>query len=272
MFRAAYRTLTIENTQMDYVVFGKGETTLLILPGLSDGMQHVGSSPKTLAFYYRKYARQYTVYVCSRKDDLPIGYTTRDMAEDTAFLMASLGITKAHIMGVSMGGMIAQHLASDFPSRVEKLVIAVSTSQSDKLLQYVVSQWMKMVEEGRYHDFIIDTMERTYTNRYLRKFRPFYFMLKKAGKPRSVPHFLRQAEACFHHNVYNHLPAITCPVLIVGGGMDEIVGPQASKRIAEQIKGCQLRIYPVLGHGAFQESKPFSHDVMQFLNPDSSIL
>jgi len=57
---------------------------------------------------------------------------------------------------------------------------------------------------------------------------------------------------------------ITCPVLIVGGGMDEIVGPQASRLIAEQIKGSRFRIYPAVGHGAFQESKLFSHDVMQF--------
>lgn len=57
---------------------------------------------------------------------------------------------------------------------------------------------------------------------------------------------------------------ITCPVVIAGYGMDEIVIPQASNRIAEQTKECLLRIYPAVGNGSFQESKPFSHDTMQF--------
>lgn len=57
---------------------------------------------------------------------------------------------------------------------------------------------------------------------------------------------------------------ITCPVVIAGYGMDEIVDLQASNRIAEQIKECLLRIYPAVGKGSFQESKPFSHDAMQF--------
>lgn len=161
MLNAKSKMFAIGDTKMHYVVFGKGKKTLLIIPGLSDGIQNVSHSAKALAFYYRKYTKKYTVYVCSRKNHLLNGYTTHDMARDIALFMNANDIQNAHIMGVSMGGMVAQHLAIDYPRYVDKLIIAVSSSKPNEVLNKAVTGWINMVKERRYEDFIINTVERT---------------------------------------------------------------------------------------------------------------
>lgn len=265
MFGAKAKTFAIGNTEMSYVVFGKGEKPLFIIPGLGDGLQNVGKSRISLAFFYRKYAETYRVFVCSRKNQLSKGYTTRDMARDIALFMDAHNIKNAHVMGVSMGGMIVQHIAADYPEYVEKLIIAVSSSRPNQKSNEVIGDWISMVEEGRYGDLTVDTMEKTYTDSYLRKYRPFYFLLRRMGKPQSTQNFLVQADACLNHNAFERLETIKCSTLVVGGERDQVLGGEASREIAQKITGSQLIMYSDLGHGAFQGSKQFEKDSTDFL-------
>ena len=70
--------------------------------------------------------KTHTVYLFSRKRSLPETYSIREMAADQAAAMKAMGISDAHVLGVSQGGMIAQYLASDHPELVGKLVLAVT--------------------------------------------------------------------------------------------------------------------------------------------------
>ncbi|MBQ1505551.1 MAG: alpha/beta hydrolase, partial [Erysipelotrichales bacterium] len=77
---------------MSYVSFGAGEKSLILLPGLSDGLTTVKGKALLLAKPYRMYFEKYTVYMFSRRDSMPKGYTICDMAEDQAKAMDLLGI------------------------------------------------------------------------------------------------------------------------------------------------------------------------------------
>lgn len=81
-YKAAEHKVIIKDTAMDYVEFGYGSRPLIILPGLGDGLRTVHGQAVNLAFYYRKIAPYYRVYIFSRKNKLEEGYTTKDMAED----------------------------------------------------------------------------------------------------------------------------------------------------------------------------------------------
>ena len=111
---------------MSYASFGHGPRVLVILPGLSDGLATVRGKALFLAAPYRKFFDNWTVYMFSRKDEMPEGYSIREMAQDQAEVLKLLGLEKVSVMGVSQGGMIAQLLAAEYPELVEKLVIAVS--------------------------------------------------------------------------------------------------------------------------------------------------
>ena len=130
---------------MDYVTFGKGKQPLVIIPGLGDGLQTVKGKAQLFSLSYRLLAKRYKIYVFSRINELRQGYTTRDMAADVAEAMAELNLDVAYVMGFSQGGMIAQWLAVDFPEKVQKLILAVTTAKPSQLARERIEHWQKLV-------------------------------------------------------------------------------------------------------------------------------
>jgi pimeloyl-ACP methyl ester carboxylesterase len=255
----------VGNTDMDYISFGGGEKTLVIIPGLGDGLKTVKGTALVLAMMYKIYAADYKVYIFSRKNQLEEGYSTRDMAADLKVAMDKLGIEKAHVMGISQGGMISQYLAIDYPEIVDKLIIVVSISRQNKTIQDVVSSWIAMAENDDYEGLFIDTIEKTYSESKAKKYRPLYPILSKIGKPKSFDRLIIQARSCLNHNAYEELNKIKSPTLIIGGDSDLVVGQNTSEEMAEKIAHSKLIIYRGLGHGTFEEAKDFNQQVLNFL-------
>lgn len=261
-------SVKIGDTEMDYISFGRGQKKLVMIPGLGDALKTVKGSSVAFAIAYREYAKDYKVYVFSRKNKIKEGYSTRDMAKDQAEAMKILGISAASIMGVSQGGMIAQYIAIDYPELVERLVLAVTVSRQNKTVQCVISNWIAMADSNDYKSIVIDTAEKSYSANYIKKYRLLYPILSRVGKPKDFSRFIIQANACIHHNAYNELNRIKCPTLVIGGDSDKVVGENSSQEIAERITDSKLFIYSGLGHGTYEEAKDFSSRVLEFLNSD----
>ena len=263
---AKNRSVRIGDTDMDYVSFGKGKNILIMLPGLADGLKTVKGMALTLALTYKAYARDYSVFVFSRKNNIPENYSTRDMAEDQAKAMKILGIADANVIGVSQGGMIAQYLAIDHPELVRKLVLAVTLAKPNEVIQSVAGNWISMAEQGDYKSLMIDTAEKSYSDKYLKKYRYLYPLWGYIGKPKDFTRFLIQAKSCIHHDAYAELDKISCAALILGGARDQIVGEAASVELADKIEKSELFIYNDLGHAAYEEAKDFNKRVLSFLD------
>ncbi|WP_278886467.1 alpha/beta fold hydrolase [Ruthenibacterium lactatiformans] len=137
-YNARNCNIKIGDTDMDYISFGNGNKSLVIIPGLGDALKTVKGSAVTFALMYKLFAKDYKVYVFSRKNKLKQDCSTRDMATDLADVMNQLNITKAFVLGVSQGGMIAQYLAIDYPELVEKLVLAVTLCQPNETSKSVI--------------------------------------------------------------------------------------------------------------------------------------
>ncbi len=255
----------IGNTDMDYVSFGRGKKTLVIIPGLSDGLKTVKGLAITLAIMYKAYAKDYKVFVFSRKNQMEEGYSTKDMAMDLKMAMDKLNIENAHVMGISQGGMISQCLAIDYPEKVDKLIIGVSISRQNKTIQDAVSNWIALAVNNDYKGLVIDKIEKTYSENKAKTYRPFYTILSKIGKPKSFTRFIVQARACLNHNAYEELNKIKSPTLIIGGDSDLVVGKNTSEEMAEKIAHSKLITYKGLGHGAFEEAKDFNQQILNFL-------
>lgn len=137
------KTLYFNDKSMDYVTFGKGKQPLVIIPGLGDGLQTVKGKAQLFSLSYRLLAKRYKIYVFSRINELRQGYTTRDMAADVAEAMEALNLDTAYVIGISQGGMIAQWLAVDFPERVQRLILAVTTAKPSQLARERIEHWQK---------------------------------------------------------------------------------------------------------------------------------
>lgn len=263
-YNAKNGTIAIDNTNMDYIVFGNGKKNLLMIPGLGDGLKTAKGMAIPFALMYRRLAKDYRVYVFSRRNDLPQGFTTRDMAKDVAFALQKLGVNKLSVVGVSQGGMIAQYLALDFPDMIEKLVLTVTLSRQNDTVQKVISNWMDMARSNDYKSLMIDTAEKSYSENYLKKSRWMYSFMGNIGRPQSFKRFLIMAQACLTHDAYDELKNITCPTLVLGGKQDQIVTGEASVEISNQIPNSELYMYDDYGHGVYEETKDFLDRVMSY--------
>ena len=265
LFSACNGTVSMESAAMDYIRFGTGSRTLILLPGLGDGLRTVRGTALPMALMYRLFARDFTLWCFSRKHPLPEGCTTRDMARDLKEAMDRLGIEKADLCGVSMGGMIAQHFAADFPDRVNRLVLAVTCPRPNPILEESIAEWVSLARQGDAAGFMESNVCRMYSDAYYQKNKWLTPIVGALTKPKSYDRFFIQARACLTHDAFGRLGQISAPTLVIGGEQDKALGVQASCDLAEAIPNARLKIYPQWGHGVYEEAPDFNQTVLQFL-------
>ena len=265
LFDAKNGKLRISGGEMDYIRFGRGEKALVMLPGLGDGLRTVRGTAVPMAAMYREFGKSFMVYMFSRKSPLPRGYTTRDMARDQAAAMEALGIERAHVFGVSMGGMIAQWLAIDFPEKVDRLVLAVTAAEPNAILTESVGEWTDLARAGDTAAFMRSNLLRQYSEGYCQKNLWLAPVIGRLTKPKSYDRFYIQAQAVLSHNTAALLHRTRAKTLVIGGGQDRALGCEASRQIAAAIGGAALKIYPQWGHAVYEEEKTFNRTVLEFL-------
>ena len=258
--------LTAGDKQMDYITFGRGSRYLVMIQGLNtNGIRGAGAG---LAWMYRAFAKEFTVYFFDRPVELPENITVRELAQDVALAMDAVGIRRAHVLGVSQGGMIAQYLAIDRPDLVDRLILAVTASRSLDSVTQAVETWIRLTEQGRIRALVEDMAERLYSADLQRKYRPFLPLLTLLQKPKDPRRFITLAGACLTCSSYEELEKITCPVFVIGAQEDRIVGSEASREIAEKL-GCRLHLYEHMAHALWEEAGDFNKLVLDFLHSPS---
>ena len=263
LYKREENSIKIKGTTMDYIVFGHGTKPLVMIPGLS--FNRVKGTSLLLAFLYRIYARDFRVYMFDRIEEVQEGYSVEDIAHDMAFAMKHLGITGAHILGVSQGGMIAQCLAMDYPELVDKMVLAVTLARPNDTLEFCIDSWIDMVTNDRMEEFTKDMLIKMYSGKYMKKYSFMVPLVVKLYKPKGIERFVRLAKAALDYSRYDELDKITCPVFVIGAKEDLIVTGEASVELAESLK-CDIFMYEGMGHGVTQEmEKDFNKRVYQFL-------
>ena len=254
-----------EHDDMYYVSFGTGSKNLVLIPGLGDGFSTVNKNGFVLSRYYRKFGKDFRIFVLSRKNQLDELYSTREMASDYIKAMDVLNIDKASVYGVSQGGMIAQYLAIDYPERIEKLVLAITVARPNETTENVIGSWIAMAKAKRFSDLVVDTMKKTYTPKHFKKYRLVMPLIRMIVKPKFKNRFIVQANACLTHNAFDELNKIQSKTFIIGGDTDNVVGRNSSQEMATEITNNILKIYHGQGHGAYEEIKTFNDEVMNFL-------
>lgn len=267
-YHAKNRTLKISDTTMDYAVFGTGQKALVLIPGLS--LQRVKGHAFFLACMYRIFANKYKVYVFDRREEIPEGYTIRDIAKDVALGMKKLGIKRADVMGISQGGMVAQYLALDYPKLVHKLVLAVTVSRENPTMHQIVQTWIRLSEKNDSEAILMHTMKHMYSDQFVKRYGFLFPLCAKIGRQKDTSRFTNLAKACFSCDTYDELENIKCPVFVIGGKKDRILTGAASEEIAEKL-GCEIYMYQNLGHSAYEEARDFNRKVLKFLEKEEDV-
>ena len=257
----------IDGTEMEYIAFGKGSKTLIMIPGLGEGLTTVGGTAVPFALLYRRLAKDFRVYLFSRRTVMPEGFTTRDMAEDIYRAMVHLNIPSANVLGVSLGGMIVQHLAIHHPQAVEKLILCVTLPYENHALVSCLTGWLEMAARGDVKGIMIDTLRKSNT-KYVGITAAAYRIFGGLFPKKHLDRFRIMAHAGLAHNAGDSLHRITCPTLIIGGRLDQIVTGEASEQLHRLIPHSELYMYEEYGHGLYEEAPDFWDRVAAFFGSD----
>ena len=264
-YNAKNGKIDIENTYIDYISFGKGNKNLIMIPGLGEGLTSFKGLAAPLSIMYNMFAKEYKIFIFSRRKLIPEGFSTKDMADDLKKVMDFLEIDNAHIIGVSQGGMIAQHLAINYPEKINKLVLVVTVARKNKIMENCIAKWVSLAENKEFEAIMLDTAEKSYVGKYLKKSKKVSEAMAPLGKNATYDRFIVQAKACGKHNTYDELHKIKARTLIIGAGQDKVLGIEGSLDLAEKIKLSELYIYDEYSHGVYEQAKDFNKRIFEYL-------
>ena len=255
--------IKIDDFDISYISFGNGKKILIIIPGL--GFKIIRGMAILFYLMYKELACNYKVYLIGRRNITPDGYTTRDMANDVLFCMDHFKIDKADVVGISQGGMIAQHLVLENQERINKLVLVVTIARYDDIMKESIENWISLIQEKKYKEMRLDSIEKSFSEDSVKKTKLAYKILGIIERNPGYDSYVNDAKACVTHNTFDDINKIKVPTLIIGSKKDRVLGYKGSIDLAEKIKGSELYIYDGYSHGVFIEAKDFNKRVIDFL-------
>ncbi|MET0496864.1 MAG: alpha/beta hydrolase [Steroidobacteraceae bacterium] len=184
-------------------------------------------------------------------------YTLHDMAADAVGLLDALAIAKAHVVGASMGGMIAQQVAAEYPERVLSLTSIMSTTGNPALppptaaaASVLMSRYPNLDDHAAYVEHGLHALRTISSPGF-----PFdetatrERILSDALRGYSATGFGRQLAAlAASGDRRNHLRSIKAPTMIIHGENDPLVPVAAGRDTAAAIPGAELRVFAGMGH------------------------
>jgi pimeloyl-ACP methyl ester carboxylesterase len=264
-------TVKVGDINIYYEIHGDGEPLVMI--------QGYGQYSGHWTTLIPPFSKEYRVIIfdnrgTGRTDKPETPYTMKMMAADVKGLLDAIGVDKANIFGVSMGGMIAQEFALNYPDKVMSLVLGCtqcggkqSVLPTQEALIFLFSpEIAKLPVAERARQTAPWLWTKAFIDKHPETVDIYVDITMKYPTP---PHgFSGQAQAIAGHDTYERLPQIKAPTLVIAGDADRLINPENSKILASRIPGTELVIVKNAGHG-FTQSPEANKAILDFLKRHS---
>ncbi|HXP38376.1 MAG TPA: alpha/beta hydrolase [Solirubrobacteraceae bacterium] len=259
--------IAVGQIELDYERSGNASgPPLLLIMGMSGTALHWGEPfLALLRADFDVIAYDHRGVGASTPLDGPI--TTREMADDAAGLLAALGLDDAHVLGISMGGMIAQELALNHPQRIRTLTLGCTYcggEGSALASEQDLSGLVEAMGSGDRERALRAGWEINVSAAYAAD-EEAYAKFREIAMRRAValPVIMQQMQACAAHDTNARLPEIAAPTLVIHGTDDRLLPVQNGKLIASRIPRAQLEIFDGVGHLFFWERPERSAELVR---------
>lgn len=258
------RTVATNGIRLSYTESGTGHPLLLIM-GL-------GAGASAWRPHVQSWDRRFRCIAVDNRgvggSDVPAGpYSTEMMADDYAGLLEALGTGPTHVVGISMGGAIAQELALRHPHLVERLVLVSTWARCDPYTAEVFDSLAALHEQAERPRFAQLLQLWIWSPAFMAAH--FDTLRSERGEPAAITPaaFTAQAAACKNHDTVERLREMAVPTLITAGAADIFVSPSHARQLSEGITGSRLRLFADAGHAHHWEVLDcFNEEVADWLS------
>jgi 3-oxoadipate enol-lactonase len=197
--------------------------------------------------------------------DTPGDFTIAELAEDAAALLDTLGLESAHVLGISMGGMVAQELVLQRPELVRTLALGCTYAggAGSTLAAPGPLRMLEAMNTGNLDAALRVAYEVNLSPGFTADeahFEPFKAASLAVRVP--VPTVMRQAQAAFGHDTSGRLPAVATPTLVLHGTADQMLTYSNGEQIAALIPGAKLHTFADVGHLFWWEQPAVTADLL----------
>lgn len=260
------RTIVNEGIPIAYSVEGSGPPVVW-LQGLN--ADHTAWASQVAAFRDR--------YQCIAIDNRDVGrsgrasgrYSLAALAADARAVLDALEVDDAHVVGLSMGGGIAQELALSWPEWVRSLTLVSSFARPDARLVEILRAWRAIYPKLGPADFAAQAWPWLFTWRFFEREanrRNLRHYVEYNPTPQEPAAFVRQVDASLTHDTRDRLPQMRAPTLVIAGAEDALVSPYLVRELAAAIPGARYVELAGVGHSVNIEGRaPFNQLLREFL-------
>ena len=256
-------TVTAGEAVIEFFRFGNGKKPLIILPGLS--IKSILMYKAAVAIALDTFAEDHEVFVFDRRKNFPDVYPVEDMAKDYINAFEKLGLKDASLYGISQGGMIALSIAVQRPGLVSSMVLGSTCARFTPEAEEMLKGWNKLAREHNEEALIEGFMNKVYSKAFVDAYKDAIVASLKGITDDEFARFVISTDAPTRYDVYDKLGVIKCPVFVMCGSEDAILGAECSRDIAQKL-GCELKIFDGASHAVYDEVPEFKAKAKEFLN------
>lgn len=257
----------VDGTRIAFEVFGPADGEPLVL------IHGLGADRRGWIFQRRALGARYRCVVLDnrgvgRSDKPPGPYDLEIMADDVVAVLDAAGLDSAHLLGASMGGVLAQIVAVRHPERVRSLVLACTACRHLPWRRELLAEWAAEAEADGMRAFAQRNLKWLVGSRSLRRFWPAMGVLGPLAINVAVPSFVAQVRAilAIDDDLRFELRHIGVPVLVLVGSQDILTPRGDAEELASLIPGAELAVVSGGAHGFMVEhAGAFNRTVLDFL-------
>lgn len=260
-------TVSVNGCDIYYEIHGQGAPLILIM-GLRRNIEWWYHQIPALEKHFKVIV--FDNRGAGRSEKPAMDYSIRQFADDTAAVMDALNIDRAHVLGISMGGYIAQELAINYPEKVTDLVLGCTSCGGEKAVLMSAERMEKFTANKNLspEEILQKDMDIFFSDEYVASnptaIARFSEISMRHYQPAEA--FERQFAACLKHNTIARLNRITQPTLIMTGDDDPLVPSENSFILKELLPHARLSVFPKGRHCFFMEfADRFNKEVVSYL-------
>ncbi len=252
-----------------YETEGQGDAVILV-QGLDRDHRGMALQMKALAESYQVIG--YDGRGVGQSDTPPGPYTCEQLADDIRGLLTALGIARTHLIGASLGGLVAQEFAINYPGMTESLILMCTFARPSSDMQSTGRFFIDSIEQMGHAHICQEMMRQAYSCKYLEaekeRFDSAWEKLRDMDATYNIRGFQWTVEAGLSADTRDRVSSIKVPVLVLAGELDDLVPPSlCAEQLVRPIIGSRLVVIKDAGHLFFDE-KPgeVNREILAFLS------